>query len=101
MKSSNTEMTVVMSVTFEAMVQEQTEEINRLLAEFEDDQLDMTLQLEAYEREQKILECQQVPELVNLCDDDQQTDLGPSSQPQPETHPESGVQESTQPEPGL
>ena len=73
-------MTVVMSVTFEAMVQEQTEEINRLLAEFEDDQLDMTLQLEAYEQECIRLASQPVSKQVNLCDDEQQTNMGTSTQ---------------------
>ena len=40
---------------FEAMAQEQTAGNRRELEEFEDDQLDMTLQLEAYERERKQL----------------------------------------------
>ena len=62
------------------MSQEQTEGIHRLLAEFEDYQLEMTLQLEAYEREQTRLVGQPVLEQVNLCDDEQQTDLGPSTQ---------------------
>ena len=38
---------------FEAMAQEQTEGIRQLLTKFEDDQLEMTLQLEAYERERR------------------------------------------------
>mgnify|MGYP000040538715 CR=1 FL=1 len=65
---------------FEVMTQEQTEGIRRLLAEFEDDQLEMTLRQEAYERERTILAGQPVPEHVNLCDDEQQTDMGPSTQ---------------------
>mgnify|MGYP006889220177 CR=1 FL=1 len=69
---------------FEAMAQEQTQWIHRLLAEFEDDQLEMTLQLEAYERERTRLAGQPVPEQFNLCDDEQQMDLGPSSQLQSE-----------------
>ena len=44
---------------FEAMAQEQITGIRRLLEEFEDDQLDMTLQLEAYEKERMRLVEQQ------------------------------------------
>ena len=69
---------------FEAMAQEQIGGIRSLLEEFEDNQLEMTLQLEAYERERTRLAGQPVPEQFNLCDDEQQMDLGPSSQLQSE-----------------
>ena len=51
---------------FETMNQEQTTGIGRVLKEFEDDQLDMTLQLEAYEQETKWLVEQQPLEQINL-----------------------------------
>ena len=59
---------------FEAMGQEQTTGIRRLLEEFDDDQLDMTLQLEAYERERKRLARQQVWEQISLSDEYQKTE---------------------------
>ena len=71
---------------FEAMAQEQITGIRRLLEEFEDDQLDMTLQLEAYERERKRLARQQPPEQVNLSDEEQQTKPRTSIQQQSEQH---------------
>ena len=56
------------------MGQEQTTGIRRLLEEFDDDQLDMTLQLEAYERERKRLARQQVWEQISLSDEYQKTE---------------------------
>ena len=44
---------------FEAMAKEQTDRFRRLLEELEDDQISMTLQLEAYEKERMRLVEQQ------------------------------------------
>ena len=80
------------------MAQEQIGGIRSLLEEFEDNQLEMTLQLEVCEGERKLLAGPQPSERVNLSDEDQQAKPRTSTQLQSAQQPELELQGEPQPE---
>mgnify|MGYP000704014282 CR=1 FL=1 len=69
-----------LSEDFYALAQVQIDVVRKLLEEFEDDQLQATLELDAYERERRQKEAEQRAEQIKINDEDQQPEQGTPTQ---------------------